>query len=205
MDGSLASFERSVRTGDTTDAAPVDVQKRGLNGSVSTKDTADRHAHVSVRSAPKNARGKVATVLDDDAAQMPWQLSSDESLSTDRSDKAPAHLNYLAAGLGLFLLSHAEHLAEDNELDVDDAYLEKRLSWIPNRSGHKPVEPALPYGRADIVELVLVIKSRSSNRCGRDLQKFCRQLRRTIRAITAADRVSVTVYVDGRVAGQIGD
>ncbi len=205
MDGSLPFFERSVRTGNTADAAPVNVQERYLNGSVSTKDTADCHAHVSVRSTPKNARRKIATVLADDAAHMPWELSSDGGLFTDRSDEIPAHLNYLAAGLGLFLLSHAEYLAKDNELDVDDAYLEKRLSWIPNRSGHKPVEPALPYGRADIVELVLVIKSRSNDKCGRDLRKFCRRLRRTIRAITAADRVSVTVYLDGRVAGQIGD
>lgn len=162
------------------------------------------NAYVSVRMMPANTQVKWVTVLADEAAHMPWELSSDENAYTIGSEKTPFHPNHLAAGLGLFLLSHAERLAKRSDLNILDAYLEKRLSWSTEEADDRRLEPALPYGKAEVVELVLVIKSLDSQEPRGELRKFCRQVQRAVWAITAADQISVAVYLNGRVAGQTG-
>jgi len=148
-----------------------------------------------------NARRKLATVLTGEPMASPWVLSSEGCTNLEALDAPLAHLNYLAAGLGFLLLSHAEFLAKRNQLNIADAYLETCLSWTPNRLDFEHNGRVLPYGKAEFFDLVLIFKSRTTNQHGDELQLFCRQIQRTIQAITAADQMAATV--DGRIAGQI--
>ncbi|MEQ8402595.1 MAG: hypothetical protein RIG88_18420 [Roseitalea porphyridii] len=116
-----------------------------------------------------NARRKLATVLTGEPMASPWVLSSEGYTNFEALDAPHAHLRYLAAGLGLFLLSHAEFLAKRSQLNIADAYLEKRLSWTPNRVDFEQDGRVLPYGKAEFVDLVLIFKSRTTNQRGDEL------------------------------------
>lgn len=184
-------------------AGAIKRSSRQLQCVINPSDHADHVAHVNVRSTPRNARRKLATVLTGEPMASPWVLSSEGYTNFEALDAPHAHLRYLAAGLGLFLLSDAEFLAKRSQLNIADTYLEKRLSWTPNRLDFEQNGRVLPYGKAEFVDLVLIFKSRTTNQRGDELQLFCRQVQRTIQAITAADQISVTVILDGRIAGQI--
>ncbi|QPH54234.1 OsmC family protein [Pontivivens ytuae] len=160
-------------------------------------------AHVNVEMMPQGKHLKKVTIFSNVPDGGTWEVISDEGTAVGGRGTAPSPLMYFAAGLGLCLMSHVEMLAKGRGFRIDGARLEQRSTWTTTLD-LGAVSPQDVFGKAEGMEMNLLIDSPESPARIAEFVGYCRQACMALQAIAAETPVVTGLYLNGQEVGEVG-
>ena len=110
---------------------------------------------------------------------------------------------YFAAGLGLCMMSHVEMLGKSQKFEITSARLEQRSTWTTTMD-LGDVRPEDSYGKAEHMQLNLIIESQEPAENLVNFIGYCRQACMALQSVAAATPVATGLYLNGQSVGDVG-
>lgn len=157
----------------------------------------DFHAHVNVEALPQGKHLKKATVFSNVPNGGTWEVISDEGKAVGGRGTAPSPLMYFAVGLGLCMMSHAEMLANQLDIELNSVRLEQRFAFSTTLD-LGGIHPRDVFGQGERAELNLLIDSPEPQEKLADFVDWCKQACMAYQTVTQATPGEVQFYVNGQ-------
>jgi uncharacterized OsmC-like protein len=162
----------------------------------------DFHAHVNVEMLPQGKHLKKATVFSNVPNGGTWEVISDEGKAVGGRGTAPSPLMYFAVGLGLCMMSHAEMLANQHDLELHNMRLEQRFAFSTTLD-LGGIHPKDVFGRGERAEMNLLFESSEPQERLAEFTRWCAQACMAYQTVTQATPGDVQFYINGQPADTV--